>query len=123
MTQSVTPCPCISAPIRGIKSSYSVKILRLAKESGCNVSHVGFLKLVVLAVVPVDIDVVECLDYSIDVETHVDKAVNQVLVVPLVSIHTSAQNQTLMDGSLTLTFAVLAPPPERGSFATLAWTS
>lgn len=99
-----------------------MKTLRLAEKSGCNVPHVGFLKLVVLAVVPVDIDVVECLDYPIDVETHVDKAVNQVLVVPLVSIHTSAQNPTLMDGSLTSTFAVLVPPPERGSFATLAWT-
>jgi hypothetical protein len=38
----------------------------------------------------------------------------------LVSIHTSAQNPTLMDDSLTSTFAVLVPPPERGSFATLA---
>lgn len=59
--------------------------LRLAEQSRCNISHVCFFELVVLPVVSVDVDVLECIDHAIDIEAHVHKSINKVLVIPLVS--------------------------------------
>jgi len=101
-TQScVTPDPCIPAvknengsshPIAG-RLCYVTKS-RLPKKSSCNVSHICFLKLIVFPIISVDIDIVESFNDSVNVKTHVDKSVDQVFVVPLISIHTSAQIHT-----------------------------
>ena len=85
---------------------------RFAEESGCDVSHVGLLKLVVIAIVPVDVDVVESFNDSIDVETHVDESVDEVFVVSLVSFQKLALIQRQLEKSLTATFAVVPPHPE-----------
>ncbi len=64
---------------------------RLAKQSSRDIPHVCFLELIILPIISVDVDVVESLHNSINVETHVNKAVNQIFVIALVSVHTSAK--------------------------------
>jgi len=94
---------------------------RLAKQSSRDIPHVCFLELIILPIVSVDVDVVECLHNSINVETHVNKAVNQIFIIALVSVQISAIIQKFVDSSLTLQLVVSAPPPEKGFSATLAW--
>jgi hypothetical protein len=84
-----------------VSSSRPENASGLAKKSSRNIPHICFLKLIVFPVVSVDVDVVECLYNSVNVETHVDKPVNQIFVIALISVHTSVQIQTLMSRSLT----------------------
>lgn len=93
---------------------------RLAKQSSRDITHVCFLELIIFPIISVDVDVVKCLDHSINVEAHVNKAVNQILVIALVSGHISAKIQTFVD-SITLQLVVSAPPPEKAFSATWAW--
>lgn len=83
---------------------------RLAKQSSRDIPHVCFLELIILPIISVDVDVVECLHNSINVEAHVNKAVNQIFVIALVSGYISAKVQTFVD-SLTLQLVVSALPP------------
>jgi hypothetical protein len=59
---------------------------RLSKEAGCDISHVCFFELVILTVVPVDANKVESFNHSVNLKPHIDKAVNEVLIVPLIPI-------------------------------------
>jgi len=59
--------------------------LLLPKETGGDVTHVRFFKLIILTPVPVDADEIEGLHHVIQLKAHVDKTVNQIFVVPLIS--------------------------------------
>ena len=104
-----------------VSSSRPENASRLAKKSSCNIPHIGFLELIVLPVISVDVDVIECLHNSVNVKTHVDKPVDQIFVIALISVHRSAQIHKLIDSDFTLPFVASAPPPEKGSSVTLAW--
>jgi len=58
---------------------------RLSQQSCCDIPHICFLKFVVLAIISINIDIIEGVNNTIDVETHVHEAVDQILVVALVS--------------------------------------
>jgi len=60
--------------------------LRLAKEAGCDISHICFFELVILTVIPIDANEVEGFNHSINLKSHVNEAVNEVFVVPLIPI-------------------------------------
>jgi hypothetical protein len=60
--------------------------LRLAQQSRSNVPHVCFLELVILPIVPVDVDEFESFHHPIDVEAHIHKSVDEVFIIALVSM-------------------------------------
>lgn len=61
-------------------------VLRLSEQTRRNVTHVCFFEDVVLAIVLVDADKLKGLDHAVDVETHVNEAVDEFLVVAVVSL-------------------------------------
>jgi hypothetical protein len=67
----------------------SRRLLRFAKQPGGDVAHVGFLELVVLATHLINPDVFKRGDDVLDVEAHGDKAVDELLVVAVVSTSVS----------------------------------
>jgi hypothetical protein len=69
----------------------SAKCLRLAKETSSDIAHISLLEFVVLATHLVDADVLECGDDSLDIEAHGDEAVDELLVVSVVSTCILAQ--------------------------------
>ncbi len=58
----------------------------LAQESGGDITHVRLLELVVLAPVAVDTNKVKGFYYGVQLEAHIDKAVNEILAVSLVPV-------------------------------------
>lgn len=64
---------------------HSVVPSLLAEEAGGDVAHVCLLHLVVVAAVAVDTHILECFHDSVEVEAHIDEAVDEVLVPALVS--------------------------------------
>lgn len=56
-----------------------------AKESCSDIAHVCLLELVVSPTISIDADVFESGHYGRDVEAHLHKSANQILVVTMVS--------------------------------------
>lgn len=60
------------------------RVSLFAQEAGGNVAHVCFLHLVIIATVAVDTHILEGLHDGIEIEAHVDEAVDEVLVPALI---------------------------------------
>jgi hypothetical protein len=58
----------------------SLRQLCLTKEPGCDVTHVSFLELVVLAVHAIDANILERSYYGRDVEAHIAEPFDEVFV-------------------------------------------
>lgn len=92
------------------RSLYPAKTSRLSKKSGCDVPHISFLELVIFPIISVNIDVVKCFHYSINVETHVNESVNQIFVVALVSSYSLAEILNIEEGCLAGASVVVILP-------------
>ncbi len=58
---------------------------RLVKQARGNVTHVGFFELVVFATHFVDANIFECSDDSLNVESHGNETIYEVLVISMIS--------------------------------------